>query len=62
MAVGFLPYELPREASRYCVEQLLKHIFADLVGNGSQIIDKATMVKSGRLTNEFAYLKDYAGI
>ncbi len=62
MAVGNLPNELPRDASRYFGEQLLKHIFTDLVSNGSRIIDKATMVKNGKLTAEFNYLKDYAGL
>lgn len=62
MAVGNLPNELPRDASRYFGEQLLKHVFTDLVGNSSRIIDKATMVKNGSLTKEFDYLKDYAGL
>lgn len=62
MAVGNLPNELPRDASRYFGEQLLKHIFSDLVNNSSRIIEKATMVKKGRLTEEFDYLKDYAGL
>lgn len=62
MAVGNLPNELPRDASRYFGEQLLKHIFADLVGKGSSIIDKATMVKKGMLTKEFEYLAGYAGL
>ncbi|MFN8289586.1 MAG: NAD(P)-dependent oxidoreductase [Chitinophagaceae bacterium] len=62
MAVGNLPNELPRDASRYFGEQLIKHVLEDLLGNGSDIIRRATMVKQGMLTPEFAYLKDYAGI
>jgi alanine dehydrogenase len=62
MAVGNLPNELPRDASRYFGEQLLKHIFTDLVGEGSAIIDKATMAKKGELTSHFEYLRDYAGL
>jgi alanine dehydrogenase len=60
MAVGNLPNELPRDASRYFGEQLIKHILEDLVGNGSDIIDRATMVKDGELTKPFEYLREYA--
>ncbi|MBL7723542.1 MAG: alanine dehydrogenase [Chitinophagaceae bacterium] len=60
MAVGNLPNELPRDASRYFGEQLIKHILEDLVGNGSAIIERATMVKEGELTKEFEYLREYA--
>ncbi|MEP6700898.1 MAG: NAD(P)-dependent oxidoreductase [Bacteroidota bacterium] len=60
MAVGNLPNELPRDASRYFGEQLIKHVLEDLVGNGSDIIKRATMAKDGRLTKYFEYLQDYA--
>jgi hypothetical protein len=60
MAVGNLPNELPRDASRYFGEQLIKHVLEDLVGNGSEIIERATMVKNGKLTKHFEYLQDYA--
>jgi saccharopine dehydrogenase (NAD+, L-lysine-forming) len=59
MAVGNLPNELPRDASRYFGEQLLKHIFTDLVGSGSPVIDRATMVKNGSITGPFNYLEEY---
>lgn len=61
MAVGNLPNELPRDASRYFGEQLIKHVLEDLVGKGSDIIDRATMTNNGKLTKEFQYLGDYAG-
>src|SRR6186713_657388 len=61
MAVGNLPNELPRDASRYFGEQLIKHVLEDLVANGSSIIEKATMVKNGKLTPHYEYLKEYAG-
>ena len=60
MAVGNLPNELPRDASRYFGEQLIKHVLEDLVGNGSEIIERATMTSDGHLTNQYEYLKDYA--
>lgn len=60
MAVGNLPNELPRDASRYFGEQLIKHVLEDLLGKGSEIINRATMAKDGQLTKEFEYLKEYA--
>jgi alanine dehydrogenase len=59
MAVGNLPNELPRDASRYFGEQLIKYVLPDLLGNGSAIIHKATIVRHGKLTPKFEYLKDY---
>ena len=61
MAVGNLPNELPRDASRYFGEQLLKYIFSDLISDGSAVIERATMVKNGRITRPFEYLKEYGG-
>lgn len=61
MAVGNLPNELPRDASRYFGEQLIKYILDDLVKGGSDIINRATIVSKGLLTKHFDYLKDYAG-
>ena len=60
MAVGNLPNELPRDASRYFGEQLIKYILEDLVKGGSKIIERATMVREGRLTEPYSYLAGYA--
>lgn len=60
MAVGNLPNELPRDASRYFGEQLLKFVLPDLLGKGSDIINRATILNKGKLTAPFIYLKDYA--
>jgi len=60
MAVGNLPNELPRDASKYFGEQLIKYILPDLLGGGSDIIDRATIVKSGELMPRYEYLKDYS--
>ncbi len=62
MAVGNLPNELPRDASRYFGEQLIKYVLEDLVKGGSALIERATMIHQGQLTAAFAYLQDYAGI
>jgi saccharopine dehydrogenase (NAD+, L-lysine forming) len=60
MAVGNLPNELPRDASKYFGEQLIKYILPDLFTNSSVIIERATIVKNGMLTKRFMYLQDYA--
>jgi hypothetical protein len=60
IAVGNLPNELPRDASKYFGEQLIKYILPDLITGGSDIIERSTIVKEGRLTSRFNYLKDYA--
>ena len=54
MAVGNLPNELPRDASRYFGEQLIKYVLEDLVRGGSPIIERATMVREGELTEPFS--------
>jgi len=60
MAVGNLPNELPRDASRFFGEQLIKYILNDIRLGGSETIEKATILKEGQLTNPFYYLSDYA--
>jgi len=60
MAVGNLPNELPRDASRYFGEQLIKFVLPDLLSGGSPVLEKATIVKKGKLTEYFSYLKNYA--
>lgn len=60
LAVGNLPNELPRDASRYFGEQLIKFVLEDLLGNGSDILDRATIAENGKLTEHFQYLKEYA--
>lgn len=62
MAIGNLPNELPRDASRYFGEQLIKYVLEDLVKGGSPIIERATMLKKGVLTDEYGYLKEYAAV
>ncbi|RYY24003.1 MAG: alanine dehydrogenase [Chitinophagaceae bacterium] len=62
MAVGNLPNELPRDASRYFGEQLIKYVLEDLIRDGSEIITRATMVNKGKLTHQYEYLREYAGL
>ena len=63
MAVGNLPNELPRDASRYFGEQLIKHVFADLFKEEpTTLIDRATIVKGGKLNAGYEYMREYAGM
>mgnify|MGYP001793389163 CR=1 FL=1 len=61
IAVGNLPNELPRDASRYFGEQLIKFILGDLIQGNSEVIEKATIVKHGILSDDYQYMKGYAG-
>jgi NAD/NADP transhydrogenase alpha subunit len=61
MAVGNLPNELPRDASQYFGEQLIKYVLEDLVKGNSVLIDGATIVKDGKITEPFSYMKAYGG-
>ncbi|GGA86439.1 alanine dehydrogenase [Puia dinghuensis] len=62
MAVGNLPNELPRDASRYFGQQLIKYVLEPLINGGSKIIDRATMVRGGQLMEHYRYLSEYAGV
>jgi alanine dehydrogenase len=59
MAVGNLPNELPRDASQYFGEQLIKYVLEDLVKGNSALIDRATITKNGNITEAFSYMKEY---
>jgi alanine dehydrogenase len=59
MAVGNLPNELPRDASQYFGEQLIKYVLDDLVKGNSALIERAIMVNKGVITANFAYMKSY---
>lgn len=59
MAVGNLPNELPRDASRYFGEQFIKYVLDDLIKNHSPLIARATIASKGALTDHFSYLNNY---
>ena len=59
MAVGNLPNELPRDASRYFGEQLIKYVLEDLFKEGSSVIQRATMMQNGKVMPDFDYLNNY---
>jgi NAD/NADP transhydrogenase alpha subunit len=63
IAVGNLPNELPRDASRYFGEQLIKFILEDLLSKGnSPLLARATILKKGVLTEHYQYMREYAAI
>jgi saccharopine dehydrogenase (NAD+, L-lysine forming) len=62
MAVGNLPNELPRDASRYFGEQLIKFVLEDLVKGGSPVIERATIVRNGIITTPYQYLNTYGAV
>ena len=59
MAVGNLPNELPRDASRYFGEQLIKYVLEDLFKESSPVIERATIVREGTITEGYKYLQAY---
>lgn len=59
MAVGNLPNELPRDASRFFGEQLIKYVLDDILKGGSEVIERATILNKGKLTTHFEYMKNY---
>jgi hypothetical protein len=60
MAVGNLPNELPRDASRFFGEQLIKYVLPDLVSGGNDIIRRATMLNKGVLNPHYEHLVAYS--
>ncbi|HMO62694.1 MAG TPA: NAD(P)-dependent oxidoreductase [Ferruginibacter sp.] len=62
MAVGNLPNELPRDASQYFGEQLIKFVLDDIIKGGSSITQRATIVEQGTLTAPYSYMAGYAGL
>ncbi len=60
MAVDNLPSELPRDASEYFGDQLIRNILPELLHDrDSEIIRRATIAEKGQLTSYFAYLADF---
>lgn len=60
MAVGNLPNELPRDASRFFGEQLIKYVLEPLKKGGNAMIERATLLNKGILTDRYNYMEEYA--
>jgi alanine dehydrogenase len=60
MAVDNLPCELPKDASVDFGKMFIEHVLEPLLGNDpTQIIERASETKNGKLTKHFSYLKEY---
>ena len=62
MAVDTLPNALALDTSDYFGKALVKHVINDMIrGNTDErdVINRATILKNGKLTERFAYLRDY---
>ena len=60
MAIDNLPGELPRNSSEEFSKTLFEKVFPSLFGEDKEgIIERATILKKGKLTPRFAYLQDY---
>lgn len=60
MAVGNLPNELPRDASRFFGEQLIKYVLDDVQKGGTDVLTRATILKNGSITDLYQYMSSYA--
>lgn len=62
MAVDNLPTALPVDASRTFALDMYNEVFPSLFGNDKDgVIERATILKDGKLTARFNYLKDFLG-
>lgn len=60
-AVDTCPNALPMDASKYFGDMLIPHVFEPLLKcEHSNVIEGSTIVKNGKLTEKFSYLKDFA--
>ncbi len=59
MSVDNLPCELPKDASVDFGNEFIQHILPELVKPTSNIIERATITKNGRLTAKYQYLSDF---
>jgi len=59
MSVDNLPNELPRDASNSFGEMLIGDVLEEMFKDESEIIEKASICKNGKLTSDYGYLQDY---
>ena len=61
MAVDTCPNALAVDTSAYFGEMLEQHVFVPLLeGRHSDVVDRSTILRNGRLTEGFTYLEDWA--
>jgi len=59
MSIDNLPNELPRDASESFGERMINEVIPELLKPQSDMIDRATIARDGKLTERYQYLKDY---
>lgn len=60
MTIDNLPGELPRDASEFFGKTLVDNVIPHFLGDDEEgVIERATIVKNGKLTNRYSYLADY---
>ncbi|MBN8681761.1 MAG: alanine dehydrogenase [Chitinophagales bacterium] len=60
MAIDNLPSELPRDASAFFGEQMLRNVLPELIhGRQSDVIVRGMIAENGALTERYKYLSDY---
>ena len=62
MSIDNLPSELPRDASKAFGLTLCEKILPEFARSPSEILDRATITRNGRLGPFFSYLADFAGV
>lgn len=61
MAVDTCPNALAMDTSAYFGKMLTEHVFTPLLeGRRSEVVERSTIIRDGKLTERFAYLKDFA--
>lgn len=59
MSIDNLPNELPRDASDEFGDLLIMNVIPELMTAQSDIMDRGTICKDGKLTERYQYLQDY---
>jgi alanine dehydrogenase len=60
MSIDNLPGELPRDASLDFGKMLMSNVLHDLLmQTASPMIERATIIRNGKLTPRYSYLDDY---
>ena len=61
MAVDTCPNAIPRETSHYFGEMLIEHVLSPMAeGHYPAVLERATILKEGKLTQHYQYLEDFA--
>lgn len=61
MAVDTLPNALARDTSEYFGDLFMEHVLIPLLkGENTKVVEQATILEKGKLTDRYSYLKDFA--